>query len=254
MLGILGGMGPLATVEFMRKLILRSSKAGESHCLPMLAVVDGRIPDRSAAIVNREARSPLPDMIRCIRLIEAQSVELIVIPCNSAHYWIEALRQASCKPILSMIDVVSTHTIELLKTRDAPRRVGVLGTRGLLSSGLYQQRLRCLADVEFVDTGECGQGLVDQLIIDVKCGDLVQARTCAERLLSYIDSFEADAWILGCTELPIAFEGIGTSKALLIDCADILAAAVLEALRQPLTCDAAEENAARSLSVILAEP
>ncbi|MGZ7870427.1 aspartate/glutamate racemase family protein (plasmid) [Methylobacterium radiotolerans] len=237
MLGILGGMGPLATVEFMRKLILRSSDAGESGCMPMLAVVDGRIPDRSSAIVGPgTCPSPLPDMLRCLRLIESPQIEAVVIPCNSAHYWISDLQSATQKPIISMISAVADHLSGLLRHQAPPRSYGVLGTRGLLASGLYQEHLARLIRAECDPVTEYGQSLVDKIIVEVKHGRISQARATAECLVSVIDQARANIWILGCTELPVAFERIEVPDHLsLVDSTDILVDAAIVALRSRLT-------------------
>src|SRR6201991_969994 len=128
LIGILGGMGPLATVDFMDRIIRLTDAACDQQHLPMLVANLPHTPDRSAAIVDGGA-DPLPALLDGIALLNRNGVGVIAVPCNSAHHWYAQMRAHSAAPLL--------HIGESSAAAVAPhaRRVAVLATRGALAAG-----------------------------------------------------------------------------------------------------------------------
>lgn len=138
LVGVLGGMGPSATIDFLDKLTrltrLTEAKTDQGH-RRILALSDPDIPDRSAAITG-EGPSPEAALCRRLRLLERAGAGIVVIPCNSAHHWFDAMQKAVLVPILSIVD----STLSQVQAAIAPKgRIGVLATPGTIACGIYQR-------------------------------------------------------------------------------------------------------------------
>jgi aspartate racemase len=202
LLGILGGMGPLATVDFLGKLTrLTPANCDQDH-LPWVTVSQPGIPDRSAAIkVGNDG--PVTYLIKGVAWLAAQGVSHIVIPCNTSHYWFDQMQAACHVPILHIADA----TIEELQLSESPiKSIAVLATRGTVKAGIYSLRLAAVG-FDVVALSEDKQNIVDQIIKDVKGGDIERASGAMKVLLLTLSRQGVTTVILACTELPIANSG-----------------------------------------------
>ncbi len=212
LIGVLGGMGPLATVDFMEQIILLTSTAGatsDQQHLPMLVANLPHTPDRSLGMLGLGA-DPLPALLAGIDMLNRNGVELIAIPCNSAHYWYEAMREHSPVPILHIVETC------VAAVPQEARRVAVLATGGTLSSGLFQQGLTARG-LEPVVPNAVTQVHIEACIRAVKAGDLDES---AQHLAAALDEFisrGADAAVMGCTEIPLAARHIAKPAITLVD-------------------------------------
>ncbi len=198
-IGVLGGMGPLATVDVFRKLTERADAATDQEHPRVVIDSNTDIPDRTAALLHGGA-DPVPEMVKSAKRLVAAGAEVIIMPCNTAHGFYEG--------VAASVDVPVLHMIEL--TRDAlisrgVKTAGLLATDGTIQTGIYQQT--------FADSGVAlltpeadDQAAVMALVYEgVKAGDpaydVSPFRRACERLLAR----GAETLILGCTELPCAF-------------------------------------------------
>jgi aspartate racemase len=202
MLGILGGMGPLATVDLMQKIIHCTLAETDQDHIPVLALSDCKIPDRRAAILNQSGKAPLSQMISGVQLLEKAGAQCIVIACGTAHYWLADLRLATSTPIISMIDAVCEV---LHRDFGTCRRVGVLATHALISSCIYQEHLSLAGFEPIVLTAENTNKTVESAIRQVKRGSISAARQDLQNAINKIFDHGAQVVVLACTELPIAF-------------------------------------------------
>jgi len=227
-LGILGGMGPLATVDFMRKVIELTPAAGDQDHIPMVVASVPQVPDRTAAILG-DGESPLPAMLEGIRLLNQAAVAAVAIPCNTAHYWFDELAGESRAPILHIVDAACAA----LKTRArGARAVGLMGTTGTIRSGIYQRRIEAHGYTCLAPGDDDQETLVTGGIYRIKAGDLESARRLLERAADGLRARGAGAIILGCTEIPIVVADGGD----VVDATRALAAACV---RHFATVDAA---------------
>ncbi len=134
LIGILGGMGPLATVDFMAKVVQLTDAACDQQHLPMLIANLPHVADRSRAILG-DGEDCLDGLLDGIDLLNRNGVGLITVPCNSAHHWYAQMRARSAAPMLHIADA------SLAAVPATARRVAVLGTGGTLVSGFYQAAL-----------------------------------------------------------------------------------------------------------------
>jgi aspartate racemase len=199
LLGILGGMGPLATVDFLGKLTRLTPATRDQDHLPWVTVSQPGIPDRSAAI-KAGNDGPGPFLIKGAAWLATQGTKLIAIPCNTSHFWFEQMQAASSVPILHIADA----TIEELQRNEGPSgAIAILATRGTVQAGIYSKRLQANGfDLAAITEDE--QSVVDQIIKDVKGGHVGPARDAMRVLLQTLADRGVKTAILGCTELPIA--------------------------------------------------
>jgi aspartate racemase len=205
-IGILGGMGPEATLDCFGKIIKNTPAQKDQDHLRVVIDSNPSVPDRTAAIVGN-GRSPVPVMVEGCQALDKAGADFIIIPCVSAHFFIDEVRRQANLPILSIFDAVA-DTI----ARDYPHvnTVGLMGTTGTVKGGLFQKRLaqekmKTLVPVETV------QSRIMAAIYDIKntaptrtrseiTADLVAA---ADSLIA-IQPDGAQAIIAGCTEIPLA--------------------------------------------------
>ncbi len=221
MLGVLGGMGPLASAEFMRQLTLLTPAACDQEHIPAVLWSDPRIPDRTAARLGT-GEDPLPALLRGIRGLERAGATAIAIPCNTAHGWHAAMQAATPLPILHIVDAAAAE-LDRLGVPDGP--VGLLGTAGTLAMGLYQGRLPrpCLLP----DAAEMA-ALVTPAIALVKANRVADSHAPLTEAARRLMARGARAVVLGCTEIPL---GIAAGPPLPFPVADTVAALARAAIR-----------------------
>ncbi len=214
-LGVLGGMGPLASAEFMRRLTLLTPAGRDQDHVPAVLWSDPRVPDRTAARLSG-GEDPLPALLRGIRGLEAAGCDAVAIPCNTAHGWFEAMRAATRLPILHIVDAAAAE-LERLGVAEGP--VGVMGTAGTLAMGLYQERLAARGWTCLVPTPGEMAALVTPAIAEVKANRVADAYAPLAEAAGRLAARGARAVVLGCTEIPL---GIAAGPALPIPVCDTL--------------------------------
>ena len=135
-IGILGGMGPLATADLFRKIVLLTDAARDNDHIRVYIDDNASIPDRTAAILSGGA-DPLPAMTDSLRKLEACGADCIIMPCNTAHYFLPRLQALTEVPFLSMLEA----TAKTCADRFPDGTAAVLATKGTLAAGLYQAAL-----------------------------------------------------------------------------------------------------------------
>lgn len=220
-LGVLGGMGPLASAEFMRSLTLQTPAQRDQDHLPAILVSDGRVPDRSAARMGT-GPDPLPALLRGIRILEAAGCGAIAIPCNTAHGWYAGMQAATSLPILNIVDAAAA---DLRAQGFSKGRIGLMATAGTLAMRLYQERL---TDYEVItpDAAEMAE-LVTPAIEQVKANHLALAYPPLAEMATRLQARGAQAVVLGCTEIPL---GIAAGAPLPFPVVDTVAALARAAL------------------------
>lgn len=209
-IGVLGGMGPSATVDFMDKIVQLTPATCDQEHLPVIVANLPHVPDRSAAIVSGGA-DPLPALLRGIDVLNRVDVGVVAIPCNSSHHWYAQMAERSKAPIIH-IAKACVSSIDASQHR----RIAVLATRGALASRIYQQALE-ERGMEPVVPQEAVQQHVDACIRAIKGGKMAEGVEALNRALAAIESVGASAAILGCTELPVAARSAAPSPLLLVD-------------------------------------
>lgn len=196
-LGVIGGLGPMATVYFLQ-LVTQMSQAGtDQEHMEILLHSNPRIPDRTGYILDRSRESPLPMMIQTGQGLAAQGAELIAIPCVTAHYFRKQLEEALKAPIIDALGETA------LCLKDAGiSRAGIMATDGTIACGLFQDVL-IRQGIECVLPDKENQAQVMSLIYDeVKAGkpaDVAKLEAVSGQLFRE----GAEVALLACTELSL---------------------------------------------------
>lgn len=198
LIGVLGGMGPLATVDFLAKVVAATPATRDQEHVALMAYQLPQIPDRSAAILEG-TDAPFAPMLSGLQRLASAGAQLAVIPCNTAHHWYDRLSSAQPLRILHIADAVKR---ELQQRSPRPLRPAILATRGTLRSRIYENRLG--TEVAPVALDEAAQTLVDEAIRAVKGGQRRVAAQAAREATERALALGAQVLILACTELPVA--------------------------------------------------
>lgn len=220
-LGIIGGVGPLATM-FLGEMIVRRTKAAkDQEHVHTIIDNDTTIPDRTAYILDQTKENPIPYLTRDIEKLVSVGAEIICIPCNTAHSFYEEMQHSSPVPVLHMIRETAKQAAGL-----RARSVGILATDGTLSSGVYQKALLEVG-IEPIIPDEETQCLVMSIIYDyVKAGKDVSIEQWS-KIEEAMKGKGCDKIILGCTELSIVNKELKLSD-LYIDSLIVLAESAIE--------------------------
>ena len=196
-LGVLGGMGPLATASFMNQVIALSPAKSDQEHIPMFIRNIPQIPDRTKFLMGIEDENPFFDLKKGFNELTSLGVSCIVIPCNTAHYWYDALTQNADVHTISIVQSVIKRAKATGK-----RKVGILATTATLNMRIYQTAFS-EHNIEFIEPNEQQQALVMQGITAVKSGNLALGRTLLSQSYEQMLAQGADAVLFGCTEIPL---------------------------------------------------
>lgn len=204
-IGILGGMGPMATADLFRKITALTDAAGDRDHIRVYIDSNASIPDRTAAILEG-GKDPLPAMAESLRKLELCGADCVIMPCNTAHYFLPRLMERTELPFVNMIDAAAAAC----RTRFPGKTAGILATKGTLAAGLYQEALT-VRGVPFLVPDEAEQDALMEVIYQgVKAG--VPPSRYREAFLSVTGGMAgrgAECFLLACTELPLAAQALG---------------------------------------------
>jgi aspartate racemase len=222
-LGVLGGMGPLAGATFLTRLTLLTPASRDQDHIPVVLWSDPRVPDRTAAWIAG-GEDPLPALLRGIRGLEAAGCGAIAIPCNTAHGWFAAMQAATPLPILHIVDAAAAELARLGVGRGP---VGLLATKGTLAMRLYQERLMGRGHDCLLPPEEEMDRVVMPAIALVKANRVAEAHAPLAEAARRLVARGARAVVLGCTEIPLAIAAGPPLPFPVVDTIDALARAAI---------------------------
>jgi len=225
-IGILGGMGPEATVDLFYKIIKATDAKKDQEHLRIIIDNNPKIPDRTAAILGK-GETPLPLLQRTAQNLEKAGANFIVIPCNTAHYFIPAIEKSIQIPVLNMIE----ETLKDIKEKSPYiKKIGLLATMGICKTGLYDQYFKKY-NIAGISPGGKSIAKIMEAIYAVKADKL--SRNIKESMLKIAGDLinnGAEAIIAGCTEIPLILKQKDIPVPL-IDPTNILAKAAVKKAR-----------------------
>lgn len=202
-LGIVGGVGPLATM-FIGEMIVRRTKAAkdQDHVNSIITNNTG-IPDRTAFIMGESSDDPVPVMIRDMNKLTSIGAEMMIIPCNTAHTFYEKLQQGTSVPIIHMIRETMKRAAE-----QGAVKVGILATTGTVTSEVYQKAAKEFGLQPILPDKETQNKVMTIIYDNVKAGKMADAKIWHD-IVTYMEAQGCDRIILGCTELSIVKKELG---------------------------------------------
>ena len=201
-IGILGGMGPEATLDLYAKIIRATPAAKDQDHLRVIIDSNPQIPDRTPAIIA-DGENPVPTMLASGKMLESAGVDFIVIPCISAHFFLNELQQGLKVPILSAFDAVAE---KISKEFSDVKTIGLISTTGTIQGGKFAQRL-LQNSIAAVVPDENDQKAVMDAIYHIKGTQQPDVRRQCQadliRVSQNVIKMGAQGIIAGCTEIPL---------------------------------------------------
>jgi aspartate racemase len=197
-IGILGGMGPMASAEFVVELVKATPARFDQEHFPTTLDSSPQIPDRPNAIYH-DGPDPLPAIAEAIRRLENSGCAMIAMPCNTVHHWYDRMLPLTQLPILHIADAVAAR---LREVAPQAKRVGVLGSRVTSQQGIYSNRLGDEWAWAYA-SDHALRTLVMPAIVAVKAGDLIKGRVLFMEAVRAMLALGVDAIVYACTEIPV---------------------------------------------------
>jgi aspartate racemase len=221
-IGIIGGMGPEATLDLFRKIIENTdAKKDQDH--PHI-IIDNypAIPDRTAYLLG-EGENPAPFLIESAKRLEAAGADMLCMPCNTAHYFAQDIKSEVTLP---MVHIVEATRDAILNNLPNCKNVGLLATKGTFIGRVYHNILEN-SGIEIIDVPDEIQNDVMNVIYSVKGGRADEVVPLLQIAVDRLQDMGAEALIGGCTEIPLVI-GKAKCKAEVIDPTLELAKAVVK--------------------------
>jgi aspartate racemase len=221
--GVIGGMGPEATVDFLRRLVARTPARDDADHLHVLVDNNPKIPSRIAALIEGTGEDPTPVLRGMARGLEAQGADFLVMPCNTAHYYLRAIARAVRIPMLDMVQLA------IGKLSSGPRRIGLLASPAVRLVGLYKARMEQAGlDVIFPDAPH--EERILRVIKAVKAGKQgAEEQKDYAAVAQHLRQAGAGALLIACTELSVlTLPDMGCP---VVDTLEVLVEATIDAAR-----------------------
>lgn len=229
--GILGGMGPEATVDLMTRVIAAVDAGDDADHIPLIVHQNSQVPSRIAALIEGHGEDPAPVLAAMAQDLERAGAVALAMPCNTAHHYAPAIRAATDLPFLDMVELAGARAQEL-----APGgRIGVLGSPALATIGVYDRALsaRGLTTLHVPD-GDAALGLIRRIKADGASQDTARAiRALADTLIAR----EAGAICVACTEFSLMTDTLADQSVPVFDSLDLLVDAIVKASTSNDTAD-----------------
>jgi aspartate racemase len=202
--GVLGGMGPLATVDYLQKIIDETPAGCDQEHVPCVVVSIPQTPDRSNCILSNGS-SPLEAMLLGVRSLELAGAGCVTIACNTAHHWSQQISAQTNLPLLHIADAVLA---ELSATSSYGDSIGILSTMGTLKSGFYQRRLQDMGYRVTLNAEKETSDWVSRGILLTKQGRVIEGGHFLGLAAQALRERGCDRLLLGCTEIPVALSRV----------------------------------------------
>jgi aspartate racemase len=216
--GIIGGMGPEATVDLMRRVVAKTPAEDDADHVHLIVESNPKIPSRIAHLIDGTGADPTPELIRIAANLQRAGAEALAIPCNTAHAYADSIRRAVSIPLLDMVNL----TVERIVRAGGATRIGILASTAVHSAALYSAGLSAHG-IEVIRPAS--QDDVMALIKRVKRGDIgLQAQVALGRIALDL-AVQSDLLLVACSELSVIAAGITVP---FVDSLEILAQAIVD--------------------------
>ncbi|WP_019413841.1 aspartate/glutamate racemase family protein [Paenisporosarcina sp. TG20] len=196
-LGIIGGVGPLATMLLGEMIVKRTKAKTDQQHISMVITNNTNIPDRTTYILDRSKENPVPVMISDADKLKSIGAEVLAVPCNTAHSFYHDIQQGADIPMVHMINETAKRASQV-----GAKRVGILATTGTLTTAVYQIACQQVGVQPIVPDEETQKLVMSVIYDDVKASHPVDFLKW-QQIINKMNELGCDHIILGCTELSI---------------------------------------------------
>lgn len=220
-LGIIGGMGPLATVNLFKRIVVSTDAKKDQEHLEIIIDNNTKIPDRTSYILNK-GDDPREELIKTAKTLEKSGAEYLVMPCNTAHYFYEDIIKEINIPLLNMIEETTNHIVKSYSNK----KIGLLSTEGTSKSGVYDKYFKKYK-IDLFKPDKQNQEYVSKFIYDIKKGNDKESIENFRNVLVDLKKEGIEVFILGCTELSVAYD-VYDFEGIFVDPLDVIAKRAIE--------------------------
>ncbi len=222
-LGVIGGMGSIATVEFFKRIIAKTKANCDQDYIDLIILNHATLPDRTYCILNNKKELFLNKIKKDLKLLENSNVSYVAIPCNTSHYFIDELKNYTKLKIINM----PLETIKYIYNNYGKVKIGLLGTTGTLKFNIYTKCVNELG-LKIILPSEVEQKIIMDSIYELKkTNNLYYPKV--EKIIKNMLK-ETDLIILGCTELSLMKLKVDLTK--IVDAMDILVNRSIELVKE----------------------
>lgn len=227
-LGIIGGMGPAATIDLYKKIVEQTPAEKDQDHIHVIIDSYPQIEDRTSYILHG-GKSPAPKLIESAKRLEAAGVDALIMPCNTAHYFAKDIEKAVYIPL---IHIVKCSAEAIKKKYPYVRKIGLIATTGTIKAGVYGDILKNY-DLETITLNEeLENNIMDCIYKGVKAGKTEEYSKLFQKCVDDIASLGAELLIAGCTEIPLLMPYVKTNLPVIDATYELAGAAVKYALNK----------------------
>lgn len=224
--GILGGMGPEATVDLLNRIIQLTPATDDNDHVRCIIDNNPKVPSRIKALIEHVGENPGPCMAEMAQKLEEWGADFLCIPCNTAHYYYDYANNAVSIPVVNLIDLTVKH---VLKTNPEIKRVGVLCSTAVISTKLYENGFGEM-NVEVIYPEESFQTSLLEVIKSIKAGDTgAEVQSSFANIVTNVIEQGSELIVIACTELGIISNNVSFPLA---DATKILAEEIIARAKQ----------------------
>lgn len=221
----------MATADLFEKIIEYTDAPDDEGHIRIFIDCNPSIPNRTKAIFG-EGESPVPFIADSAAKLESMGAELLLLPCNTSHYYFDEIKAQCRVPLLNMVEITSEQA-----ARRGAKRAAILATDGTVKTGVYQKALEAAGIEALIPDGKSQRDVMKIIYDGVKAGNRSFDPSGFMDTVAMLRGRGADTFILACTELPIALRMYGLSVPGALDSTDALARAAVTQAGYKLRCD-----------------
>ena len=218
--GVLGGMGPAATIDFFARVVRATPARTEQEHLHLIIDNNPGVPDRNRAVAGT-GPSPGPALAQMAQRLEQAGADFLVMPCNTAHAFADHIRAATPLPFIDMIE----QTVQVV-TANPGINVGLLAADGCLLAGLYQTQLAKVGRTAVVPNVGQQQSFM-RALYQIKTGEMRESRESIREVAEALVEQGVELMIAACTEVPLVLRAEDLTVPLVVS-TDVLVARTIE--------------------------
>lgn len=221
LVGVVGGMGPMATTKFM-ELVINNTKADcDQDNVDMLVCQYSSTPDRTAYILDPSKADPSASMIKAAQLLESEHCDFIVMPCNTATYFYDKISKEISVPFINIASETVNHCLKL-----GAKKIGLMATDGTITARVYDQYVPINVEL-FKPSEEMQKRIMGIIYNEVKQNKIPNKENFLE-VIDYFKKNNCDVIVMGCTELSVALEQLDIDDPMVVDSLTVLAKLTIE--------------------------
>ncbi len=195
-IGIIGGMGPLATVHLFERIVLKTKAQMDQDHIRVLIDSNTNIPDRTKAIIG-EGEDPVKELVNSAKILENSGADFLIMPCNTAHYFIDEIKKSVNIPFLNMPEETVKYTYDKYGKDTV---VGIMATDGTIKSKIYENYYSKLG-IKTVVPVKTQERIMEFIYDVIKKGNYNAGTDLLFECANELKELGATAFLLGCTEL-----------------------------------------------------